>query len=355
MCAYAGRTHIPQTLPRQPCVIFRARHDARSNPTRPSLPTMEDSPLTAPANHSSPGFFRNPELPFVLLRLLIYLVLGEAFTYEFVWISNALKLNGTPYGLQNLMSSEGVRFAGVFSAAWVMSRLEARSFGDYGLPLRRTPSRGISARRFWQGAIFGVLEISAVLGTLGALGYYHFGVVEIHGAQLSRWLAFWLVFFVVVGLFEELAFRGYAQFALTKAFGFWPASIVTSLIFGAVHLSNPGESWTGIAGVVLTGLFWCFTLRRTGNLWFAVGMHAAFDFAETFVYSVPDSGTVFPGHLSSATITGPTWLVGGTAGPEASVLDFAMLIAFFFTFHFLYPAKPAQETAQSVCSGTNAN
>ncbi len=339
-------------------LVLSSERGTTQGPTRrrPFLPTMEDSPLTAPANHSSPNFFRNPELPFVLLRLLIYLVLAEAFTYEFVWISNALKLNGnSPYSLQNLMSSEGVRFAGVFSAAWVMSRLEARSFGDYGLPLPRTASRGISGRRFWQGAIFGVLEISAVLGTLGALGYYHFGVVEIHGAQLFPWLAFWLFFFLVVGLFEELAFRGYALFALTKAFGFWPASIVTSLIFGAVHLSNPGESWTGIAGIVLTGLFWCFTLRRTGNLWFAVGMHAAFDFAETFVYSVPDSGTVFPGHLSSATITGPAWLVGGTVGPEASVLDFAMLIALFFAFHFLYPAKQAQETAGDVCSGANAS
>jgi membrane protease YdiL (CAAX protease family) len=91
----------------------------------------------------------------------------------------------------------------------------------------------------------------------------------------------------------------------------------------------------------VSGLFWCLTLRRTGSLWFAVGMHASFDFAETFLYSVPDSGMKFPGHLSNATLQGPAWLTGGTAGPEASVLDFLVLAVFFYLFHRLFPAKGA--------------
>jgi membrane protease YdiL (CAAX protease family) len=303
---------------------------------------MDDSPLTTPAEHPSPGFFRNPAITFVLLRLVIYLALGLAFIYEFSWIGNVLlkRMGSSPYGIWTLMVSEFVRFAGVFAAAWVMSRLESRSLGDYGLPLSGSALRGAGAARFGQGAIFGLVEIGTVLGVLAALGYYHFGAVEIHGTKFLQWFAYWLAFFLVVGLFEELTFRGYPQFALTQALGFWPAAVVTSVIFGAVHLTNPGESWTGIAGVVVIGMFWCFTLRRTGNLWFAVGMHAAFDFGETFLFSVPDSGTVFPGHLSSATIGGPAWLAGGSAGPEGSVLDFAVLALFFVVFHFLYPARP---------------
>jgi membrane protease YdiL (CAAX protease family) len=89
---------------------------------------------------------------------------------------------------------------------------------------------------------------------------------------------------------------------------------------------------------MLAGLFWCFTLRRTGNLWFAVGMHASFDFGETFLYSVPDSGIVFQGHLSNATLAGPGWLTGGSTGPEASVCDFVALLILFYVFHKLYPA-----------------
>jgi len=296
---------------------------------------MPDSPLTVPIEPPAPSFFRNSDLPFVLLRLLLYLVLVEAFTYGFFWISNFFRPGSTtPLTTTNLMTSECLRLAGVFAAAWVMSRPEKRNLGGYGLPLRAA-----LGKRFWQGAAFGIFEISAVLATLAALGYYHFGSVEIHGATLFRWLAFWLAFFLVVGLFEEFAFRGYAQFALTQGAGFWWASIATSLTFGAVHITNPGETWVGITGVVLTGLFWCFTLRRTGSLWFAVGMHAAFDFGETFLYSVPDSGMTFPGHLSSATLAGPAWLAGGTAGPEASILDFAVLLLFFYVFHLLFPLR----------------
>ena len=214
-----------------------------------------------------------------------------------------------------------------------MSRLEKRRLGEYGLAW--SPRQ---AKLFLQGAMFGIAEISAIVGVLAAAGYYSFGPLEVQGADLVKWALFWAAVFVVVGFFEEYAFRGYAQFALTKGFGFWPATIVTSLIFGAVHLGNPGESWPGILGVVVVGIFWCFTLRRTGTLWFAFGMHAAFDFGETFLFSVPDSGVVFPGHLSTAVIhNGPAWLVGGTAGPEASVLDFAILAIFFFVVRKMYP------------------
>jgi len=129
------------------------------------------------------------------------------------------------------------------------------------------------------------------------------------------------------------------QFTLAQAIRFWPAAVVLSVAFGLVHSTNPGENKLGLAGVMLTRLFWCLTLRRTGNLWFAVGMHASFDFGETFLYSVPDSGMVFPGHLSNATLAGPRWLTGGSAGPEASVCDFIVLLLFFYVFHRLYPAR----------------
>jgi membrane protease YdiL (CAAX protease family) len=231
---------------------------------------------------------------------------------------------------------------GTLVAAWIMSQLEKRSFAAYGLPLRSA-----FGKLFWLGVLFGLVEISTVVGAMAALGSYHFGsIVLMNAAQLLRWLIFWAVFFLVVGLYEEFEFRGYVQFTLAQGLGFWPAALVLSLAFGAVHISNPGETWAGIAGIVLTGLFWCFTLRRTGSLWFAVGMHASFDFGETFLYSVPDSGVVFPGHLSSATLAGPSWITGGTAGPEGSVFDFILLLLFFYAVHRLFP-RPSMERSEA--------
>jgi membrane protease YdiL (CAAX protease family) len=273
----------------------------------------------------------------VVLRLLLFVVLLVGFSATLGTLAALIGLIASSGDLtKSLFYSELTKAIGTLLAAWVMSLLEGRRLGEFGLPWR--PDQG---KLFLQGAVFGIAEIAGICGVLAAAGYYNFGSLEVHGASLLKWALFWGVLFVVVGFFEEYAFRGYAQFVLTKGFGFWPATLVTSLIFGVVHLANPGESWPGIAGVVAVGLFWCFTLRRTGTLWFAFGMHAAFDFGETFLFSVPDSGVVFPGHLSSAVIHGgPAWLVGGSAGPEASVLDFVILAIFFYVVHRMYPAKP---------------
>ena len=281
------------------------------------------------------GVFHTDSLLFVLLRIGMYFALAEGVSYALRWIMVALSAGEISiYSPKILTIAEVSSLAGAFAAGIAMSQLEGRTFGDYGLPLR-----GAFGKLFWQGTLFGLAEISAVIGVIATFGSYHFGGLAIHGVDLVRWAAFWGAFFVLVGLYEEFAFRGYVQFTLAQAVGFWPAAVLLSIAFGFVHRTNPGESKMGLAGVVLTGLLWCFSLRRTGNLWFAVGMHASFDFGETFLYSVPDSGVVFPGHLSNATLAGPAWLTGGSAGPEASVCDFAMLLIFFYVFHRLYPAR----------------
>src|SRR5207247_471696 len=154
---------------------------------------------------------------------------------------------------------------------------------------------------------------------IAVFGGYSFGDIVLHGKELLRWGILWAVFFVFVGLFEEFTFRGYTQCTLAESIGFWPAAIVLSCSFGAVHLGNPGEGPVGAAGVVVIGIIFAFALRRTGNLWLVVGWHASFDFGETFVYSVPNSGIVFEGHLSNASLHGANWLTGGTVGPEGSV------------------------------------
>ena len=102
------------------------------------------------------------------------------------------------------------------------------------------------------------------------------------------------------------------------------------------HRSNEGEQWTGLLAAAAIGLFFCLTLRRTGSLWFAVGFHAAWDWGETFVYSVPDSGTVFPGHLLKSSFHGPGWLTGGMVGPEGSLLCFMVIAVVWGVFARAY-------------------
>jgi len=105
-----------------------------------------------------------------------------------------------------------------------------------------------------------------------------------------------------------------------------------------MHLGNPGEQWQGALAAAAIGLFFCFTLRRTGSLWFAVGFHAAWDWGETFFYSVPDSGMKSPGHLLSSSLHGADWLSGGSVGPEGSVLCFVVIALTWIAFERMHPA-----------------
>jgi len=154
---------------------------------------------------------------------------------------------------------------------------------------------------------------------------------------LARFAAFWALLFLLVGLFEEFLLRGYTLFTLARGVGFWPAAVVLSCVFGLIHLRNEGEQWRGLLAAAFIGFFFCLTLRRTGSLWFAVGFHAAWDWGETFFYSVPDSGMVAPGHLLRSSLHGADWLSGGSVGPEGSVLCLVVIAMLWIAFEKMHP------------------
>ena len=130
----------------------------------------------------------------------------------------------------------------------------------------------------------------------------------------------WLAAHCLVAVFEEVLSRGYFLSTLSDGIGFWPAAGLSSLGFGALHLGNPGESWLGILGTVAMGLVLCLAVRRTGTLWLGIGIHAGWNWAESYLMGALNSGTASVGHLFTVTPHGWQWLSGGAAGPEGSAL-----------------------------------
>jgi membrane protease YdiL (CAAX protease family) len=310
-----------------------ATEDAPLSPdNKPSFPTeLSSSPL-----HS---IFYNDSGLRSGWRVLIYIVLIVVLAFAMNLVLDKvfhLPKTSAPAPWQ-IFLQEFLLFVLVFLPTCFMAWLERRSVGEYGLPLH-----SLFGKRFWQGCALGVIEIVVLMGCIAALGGYSFGNLNLRGDAIFKWALYWALFFVVVGLFEEFTFRGYLQFTLADGIGFWPAAWILSLGFGAVHLENKGEGWVGAAGVAMIGLIFALALKRTGNLWLVVGWHACFDFGETFLFSVPNSGTVFPGHLSNATLHGPAWLTGGTVGPEGSVFSFITMAAAALFIHKAFPTrKPA--------------
>jgi len=215
---------------------------------------------------------------------------------------------------------------------FVMARVEHRPFGDFGLP-----AKGAFGRNFWMGTLWGSGALTVLMLTLRAFGAFSFGTLQLHGTRVLKLGLFYAVFFLIAAFFEDFLMRGYSQWVLTKGMNFWPAAAMLSIIFGAIHAGNPGEERIGLVAVVVIGFFFCLTLRRTGNLWWAIGFHMAWDWGESYFYSVPDSGNAVRGHLLNSALHGPVWLTGGSVGPEGSYLVFVLIAALWVLFSRVYP------------------
>jgi len=230
---------------------------------------------------------------------------------------------------------EGSLFALVALTSWIMAKIERRPVGRYGFGGRR------KIARLAAGFAWGFLFLAALVAALWKAGLLVFDGRLLFGAHVWRYGAIWLAGFVLVGLFEEYALRGYLQYTLSRGaaslygmifetkhgetLGFWTAAAGLSFLFGFSHGSNPGESAIGLWSAGLIGLIFCFTLWKTGSLWWALGFHASWDWAQSFVFGVADSGTMVQGHLYASHPVGMVLLSGGATGPEGSALILPVL------------------------------
>jgi uncharacterized protein len=308
---------------------------------RPSPPAAQENLPAQPPAAFEPGLtprlsahpmhavFLGPDGLRVPWRFLLYIAIGAAI----VLLLGSVRHYWHPrVQLWEGVIGEFEILIGAVAAAVIMARIEKRSFDAYGLPPRRA-----FGKLFWVGMVWGIASLTVLMLMMRGAGLFYFGGLALHGTRIVKFAAFYALFFLLVGLGEEFVARGYTQFTLTQGMGFWPAAILLSAMFGAIHLSNQGEAWVGILGAAVIGFFFCLTLRRTGTLWFAVGFHASWDWGESYLYSVPDSGGVSPGHLLQSSFHGSRWLTGGSVGPEGSVLLFVIIGLTWAAFDRVYP------------------
>ena len=267
-------------------------------------------------------------------RLLIFAALVAFFVIVLaapvLFLSRPTAASGSTDPVSVILG-DAVLFLAALLAARIMAEIEGRSLGDYGLPLR-----GTFGRRFWQGALWGFVALSAVVLAIAAAHGFSFGRLALGSRDAVYYAMVWALGFLAVAFLEEFLMRGYALYTLATGIGFWPSAFLLSVLFGTLHLYNRGENWTGAASAAFIGLFFCLTVRRTGDLWFAIGLHASWDYAQSFVYSAPDSGVMVRGHLLDSSFHGPRWLTGGTVGPEGSVFTLFVVAILFVAFDRFY-------------------
>ena len=266
-------------------------------------------------------------------RLLIWAAIAFGIPAILVF---GLHLIGTPNNsvmtVRTDLPIKGLMAFFVTLATFAVSRIEKRPLDNYGIPPRQ-----VFGLRFWEGTLWGFAMLSAILLILWTSGHFRVDSVALEQSAVLRLALGWGFTFLAVSLNEELAFRGYWLFSMSRRMRFWPAAFFLSAVFGAAHLGNHGENILGILQVVATGLIFCLMIRRTGTLWFAIGFHAAWDWAETFFYGTPDSGLLGVGRLLNTSVHGPNWLTGGSAGPEGSIFAMLILLLCAALIHLRFP------------------
>jgi membrane protease YdiL (CAAX protease family) len=268
---------------------------------------------------------------------------AEAASPTFVFIAESLPLIATLF------------------VTWIMSRIEHRPNAVYGLGgFRKIP-------HFLAGLAWGVTCLSLLVFILWKTGFLVIESRLLFGAEAFRYGALWLLGFLLVGLLEEYLTRGYLQYTLSRGLaglyqwafktrhsatlGFWTAAIIFSLLFGLSHGKNPGESPIGLLSAGLAAIVFCLSLWRTGSLWWAIGFHASWDWAQSFLYGVADSGTIVEHHFLATHPVGKPILSGGATGPEGSIFILIVLTAITLIILFTLPRK-RQDNTQTLATQT---
>ncbi len=201
--------------------------------------------------------------------------------------------------------------------------LDKRSFASLGLKLDSQTLLDILA-----GIGIAFAQMGFVYAIMHALGWLTFkgfawefdSTITVITSVLISFLAF-----ILVGWSEELLSRGYHLQTIADGTNLFWGVVISSAIFGFIHILNPGANWASTAGIFFAGVYLAYAYLRTKQLWLSIGLHIGWNFFEGVVFGFPVSGlSIYP--LTRIDVLGPEIWTGGAFGPEAGLIILPSLI-----------------------------
>jgi membrane protease YdiL (CAAX protease family) len=260
------------------------------------------------------------------LTLVVAIVTGQMlgrFAIGFIFPTAGSVVNPLSDGARDLLTFT-TGFLPIYLCLWAWVRLwSKRSFTTLGFEARYPVARAVG------GATVAVVMMSAVAVGLALLpdtalapGQLRFvGLAALGGGLLT------LLGTAVQSSGEELLFRGWLLPTIGARYGPWIGVAVSSLLFGLAHGLNPNATALGLLNLSLFAIFLALYALAEGGLWGACAWHTLWNWTDSVVFGLPDSGgPIRPALLVSVTPSGRDIFAGGRFGPDGSLIETAVLL-----------------------------
>ena len=281
-----------------------------------------------PIINSSKNKKKLPNFIWAIILSLIFMY-GGSLMGSLATVPLFLALRNIPLFFNNkdLLSLLITLFSFAFISLLVFFRvkvIEKRSFSSIGF------NKNNWLKKYSLGFLIGLAMMSIIVLILFPFGYITVEKNPIQPVGISAIASVLVILFgwIIQGATEEIVTRGWLLNVLSTKYNIGVGLLISSTLFGLMHLTNPNVNYIAVINIILVGLFYGLYVIKTNDLWAVCGMHSAWNFAQGNIFGFKVSGLdVSVGSLIDLNLVGSDFVTGGIFGPEAGITATFILLA----------------------------
>ena len=281
-----------------------------------------------PIINSSKNKKKLPNFIWAIILSLIFMY-GGSLMGSLATVPLFLALRNIPLFFNNkdLLSLLITLFSFAFISLLVFFRvkvIEKRSFSSIGF------NKNNWLKKYSLGFLIGLAMMSIIVLILFPFGYITVEKNPIQPVGISAIASVLVILFgwIIQGATEEIVTRGWLLNVLSTKYNIGVGLLISSTLFGLMHLTNPNVNYIAVINIILVGLFYGLYVIKTNDLWAVCGMHSAWNFAQGNIFGFKVSGLdVSIGSLIDLNLAAGDFVTGGIFGPEAGITATFILLA----------------------------
>ena len=270
---------------------------------------------------------KSPNFIWAIILSLIFMY-GGSLIGSLATVPLYLALSNVPlfFNNQDLLSLLITLFSFAFISLLVFFRvkvIEKRSLSSIGF------NKNNWLKKYSLGFLIGLVMMSIIVLILLSFGYITVEKNPIQPVGVSAISSILVILFgwIIQGATEEIVTRGWLLNVLSTKYNIGVGLLISSTLFGLMHLTNPNVNYIAVINIILVGLFYGLYVIKTNDLWSVCGMHSAWNFAQGNIFGFEVSGLdVSVGSLIDLNLVGNNVITGGAFGPEAGIISTFVLL-----------------------------